>query len=305
MSKVGTPRHNAVPIGEIAEPPFARLPDPSTLFLTRSERFQHLSAQHQLAPFLRFLSGLSLCQHQLQDGLPDADPPSEDDRKLARDNGMPPLDRGRFTADAAFDATLKRLLQLASRIDMPDTARSALTRVTEADPAMRVTMSRAVLADEIPAEAMADHVFVAAALQVHYARIASRLDPKGLVPVGDGVCPCCGGAPVASMVVGWPGAHGSRFCTCSLCATQWHYVRIKCTLCGSTKGISYREIEGGDGTVWAETCESCRGYMKILHQHKNPDLDPVADDVASLGLDLLLREGDYRRGSFNPFLLGY
>jgi len=27
--------------------------------------------------------------------------------------------------------------------------------------------------------------------------------------------------------------------------------------------------------------------------------------VASLGLDLLMRSGPYRRGSFNPFLLGY
>jgi FdhE protein len=45
--------------------------------------------------------------------------------------------------------------------------------------------------------------------------------------------------------------------------------------------------------------------VKILHQHKNVALDPVADDVASLGLDLLLREGEYRRGSVNLFLLGY
>jgi FdhE protein len=170
---------------------------------------------------------------------------------------------------------------------------------------MRTAMAQAVLANEIPVEAFAEHVFVAAALQVHYARLASRLVAKRLVPVGDGACPVCGGAPVSSVVVGWQGAHNSRFCVCSLCATQWHYVRIKCTLCSSTKGISYREIEGGDGTIWAEACESCRGYVKILHQHKNTALDPVADDVASLGLDLLLREGEYRRGSVNPFLLGY
>ena len=305
MSNVGTPRHDAVPIGEIAEPPFARLPDPSTLFQARAGRFQELSAQHELAPFLRFLSGLSSCQHQLQDGLPDADPPSDADRERAREHAMPPLDRGRFTADAAFDATLGRLLQLAPGVGMPDTARSALARLTEADAGMRTAMAQAVLANEIPVEAFAEHVFVAAALQVHYARLASRLVAKRLVPVGDGACPVCGGAPVSSMVVGWQGAHNSRFCVCSLCATQWHYVRIKCTLCSSTKGISYREVEGGDGTIWAETCESCRGYVKILHQHKNNALDPVADDVASLGLDLLLREGEYRRGSVNPYLLGY
>jgi FdhE protein len=305
MSKVGTPRHDAVPIGEIAEPPFARLPDPSTLFQARAERFQALSTQHELAAFLWFLAGISSCQHQLQDGLPDADLPVEEDRERAREHAMPPLDRGRFTADAAFDATLGRLLQLAESVEMPEPARAALARVIAANAAARIGMARAVLANEVPVADFADHVFVAAALQVHYARLASRLEAKRLVPVGDGACPACGGAPVSSMVVDWPGARNSRFCVCSLCATQWHYVRVKCTLCGSTKGISYREVEGGGGTIWAETCESCHGYVKILHQQKNVALDPVADDVASLGLDLLLRESEYRRGSVNLFLLGY
>jgi FdhE protein len=299
------PRHDAVPIGEVAEPPFVRLPDPMLLFQARAERFQELSVRHELAPFLRFLSGISSCQHQLQDALPAVDLPAEEQRERARAHAMPPLDRSRFTADAAFDATLGRLLQLAVSVDMPDTARSALARVTGAGDADRVAMALAVLANAIPVEAFADHVFVAAAMQVHFARLASGLSAQKLVPVADGACPSCGGAPVASMVVGWPGAHNSRFCVCSLCATEWNYVRIKCTLCSSTKGIAYREVEGGDGTIWAETCESCRGYVKILHQNKNPALDPVADDVASLGLDLLLREGEYRRGSVNPFLLGY
>ena len=61
----------------------------------------------------------------------------------------------------------------------------------------------------------------------------------------------------------------------------------------------------GRQSVKAETCESCHGYVKILHQHKEPALDPVADDVATLALDLLLRELGYRRGAVNPFLLGY
>jgi FdhE protein len=83
------------------------------------------------------------------------------------------------------------------------------------------------------------------------------------------------------------------------------FVRIKCVLCESTKGIAYQELEGARDTVKAETCEHCHGYVKILHQQKNPQLDPVADDVAMLGLDILLRERGYRRGAVNPFLLGY
>ena len=125
------------------------------------------------------------------------------------------------------------------------------------------------------------------------------------MPVGDGACPVCGGPPTASMVVGWLGAHGARYCGCALCGTLWNYVRIKCALCASTEGIAYQEIEGGPGTVKAETCTSCRGYVKILQQHKDPAVDIIADDVASLGLDLLVRETGFQRGGVNPFLLGY
>jgi FdhE protein len=107
------------------------------------------------------------------------------------------------------------------------------------------------------------------------------------------------------MVVGWNGAHGTRFCSCSLCGTLWNYVRAKCTLCGSTEEISFQAIEAGPETVKAETCSSCHGYVKILYQDKMPAADPIADDVATLGLDLLVRELNFRRGGVNPFLIGY
>jgi FdhE protein len=312
MSKIGGgtggPWHDPIPIGEIAAPPFVSLPDPLTLFARRAERFRALAVGHELGPYLRFLADLSACQHGIQYDLPDLPepgPPAADARARAREHGMPLVDRNRLTADAALDSTLGRLFASAAGIDMPGTARTALTRACSADAAMRDAMVHAVLADAIPVETLADHVYVAAALQVHFARLAARLDPDALAPVNDGACPVCGGAPVATSIVGWRGAHSARFCTCSLCATQWHVVRIKCVLCDSTKGIAYQELDGGAGTIKAETCEECRGYVKILHQHTDPALDPVADDVASLGLDLLLREKEYRRGAVNPFLLGY
>ena len=305
MRKAGAPRHDPIPIGEVAAPPFVRLPDPRTLFATRSLRFRTLAEGHQLGPYLLFLAALSECQHRIQKDLPEPELPAPDARARACEHAMPPLDRNRFTADAALDATLDRLLALAATIDMPDAAREALDHVCGADAAARDAMVRAVLADAIPVETLADHVYVAAALQVHFARLAARLDADALVPIGNGVCPACGGAPVATTIVGWQGAHGTRFCTCSLCATQWHVVRIKCVLCDSTAGIAYQEVDGGSDSVKAETCESCHGYVKILHQHKNPQLEPVADDIATLGLDLLLREDGYRRGAVNPFLLGY
>jgi FdhE protein len=292
-------------IGGVQQPPFVRLPDPASLFRTRARRFAALAEGSQLQPYLLFLSGLAEAQHEVQAGLPLPDLPETAEIERACAFGMPPLDRGRFATDQIFDATLSGVLAHARTIDMPPAAAEALERVMGAEAAEREALARNVVTDSIPADALAAHVFVAASLQIHFARMASRLDARQLAPVGDGVCPCCGGPPVASLVVGWPSAHGARYCACSLCGVLWNYVRIRCTQCGSTKGISYQEVAGGDGTVKAETCDHCHAYVKVLYQDKEPSLDPVADDIASLALDLLMREGPYRRAAFNPFLLGY
>lgn len=45
--------------------------------------------------------------------------------------------------------------------------------------------------------------------------------------------------------------------------------------------------------------------VSIFREIKGPAIDPVADDAASLALDLLVRELGYRRGAVNPFLVGY
>jgi FdhE protein len=266
-----------------------------------------LSQGHDLEPYLRFMAGLGEAQHQCQDSLPEPDRPTAEALERARGFAMPPIDRSNFTADQALDATFDRLFVLAAGIEMPAQARLALERVTQIDATGRDAMMRDVLSGVTAADGLAERVYVAAALQVHFARLAARLDAKRLVPVGEGACPSCGGAPVSSMVVDWQGAHNTRFCACSLCATLWHVVRVKCTLCGSTKGITYHEIEAGPGAglIRAETCESCSSYAKILLQHADPALDPVADDVATLGLDLLVREAGYRRGAINPYLIGY
>jgi FdhE protein len=305
MSQVGAPRHTPIPIGDAAAPPFARVPNPLALFARRNERFRSLAHGHELEPYLIFLAELSAVQHGVQEGLPPVAMPEPDALARVHEYGMPPLDRGRFTTDRAADATLDRVLAGCGACSMPAAARAALAKVRAADSATLAAMTQSVLCDCIPIEALAEHVFVAAALQVHFARLAARLDARRLVPVGVGACPACAAPPVSSLVVGWHGAHGARFCACSLCGTLWNFVRVKCTVCGSTKGISYQEIAGGLGTVRAECCEECRSYVKIFEQRNDPALDPVADDVGSLGLDLLVRNTGLRRGGIDHFLLGY
>src|ERR1700733_6680147 len=119
MSEAGASARSPIPIGEVANPPFVRLPQPQTHFRLRAQRFAVLSQGHALEPYLRFLAGLAEAQHRVQDGLPEPEVPAPDLRERAREFGMPPLDRGRFTANPAFDVTIERLFSLATQIEMP------------------------------------------------------------------------------------------------------------------------------------------------------------------------------------------
>ena len=120
------------------------------------------------------------------------------------------------------------------------------------------------------AAAPAEASLAFAALQVCWTRMAGDL----LQPEGDDAtdrvraCPVCGSPPLASLVHARGSLAGSRFLVCSLCATEWHLVRIKCTNCHSTKGIAYLEIEGVGAPVKAETCDECRTYTKIIYTEK-------------------------------------
>ena len=139
-----------------------------------------------------------------------------------------------------------------------------------------------------------------ASLQVQWAALAVCFTAEANhafdVP---GLCPLCGSEPVASVVYAQSPYQGYRYLHCALCATEWHMVRVQCSRCGASgKSIAFQSAMTGanqenDGSaaeaaVRAETCEQCRCYRKILYQEKDPQVEPVADDLASLNLDLLL-----------------
>jgi FdhE protein len=50
--------------------------------------------------------------------------------------------------------------------------------------------------------------------------------------------------------------------------------------------------------VRAETCDSCKSYLKIVY-HEKGGFDPVADDLATLALDILVDEAGYSRAGPN------
>ncbi|MCO5090623.1 formate dehydrogenase accessory protein FdhE [Bosea sp. (in: a-proteobacteria)] len=292
-------------IGGVPRARFAFPPEPVKLFQTRARRFAFLAETSRLAPYLAFLGRLSMLQARLCATLPPVEPVAADTLRLAAAGGMPPIDRAPLAADPLLAATLTALCDGAGEIDMPEPARLALEALGAAGEDDRLWLFDNLLADVIPEDSAAVHLFAGAAVQVHLARLAATLDPDALVPVRTGVCPACGGRPVTSSVTGTMGIENLRYATCSCCATRWNEVRIKCLCCGSTKAISYRSVETVDATVKAEVCSDCNHWVKILREEKNPTLDPVADDVGSLGLDALMKETGVVRGGVNLYLAGY
>ncbi|WP_137113577.1 formate dehydrogenase accessory protein FdhE [Mesorhizobium sp. GR13] len=292
-------------IGGVPKPPFAFLPDPVKLFQTRARRYAFLAESSRLAPYLIFLGKLSSLQARLAVTLPPVKSVATDAALIAAEGAMPPIDRARLTTDPLMGQTLMALCDGAREIEMPELAQLALEAVSAADEDDRQWLLGNILSDAIPEDSAAAHLFAGAAVQIHLARLAAKLDADTLVPISTGVCPACGGRPVTSSVTGKMGIENLRYATCASCATRWNEVRIKCLCCGSTKGVSYRSVETVDATVKAEVCSECNHWVKILHEVKNPTLDPVADDVVSLGLDLLMRETGIVRGGVNIYLAGY
>jgi FdhE protein len=305
MTTVGKSRGAAIDIGEVAAPPFVRLPVPQTMFAERAARLRVLAADHALADALVFFAAVADVQHAMQG---DLEPPALCSSKAlaqALAHGMPPLNRYTWKPDRDFRHLAAQLASRLTDCAMPASAEVARGMAASADDAQLDRWAAELLGAEQPADAPGPAVFMGAALQVHFARLASTLDADTLKPIGHGACPCCGSPPVASAVVGWPGAHGTRFLFCALCGAAWNYIRIKCAACGNTKGITYYGFEGESDVVKAETCETCGAYLKVFQQHKVTETEPCADDLATLGLDLRLREAGWRRIGANLLLSEY
>jgi FdhE protein len=119
-----------------------------------------------------------------------------------------------------------------------------------------------------------------------------------------GVCPCCGALPSVSVIGASPELPGLRYLHCSLCNTEWHMTRAQCTACDAGESaVAYQHIEGDKGLVQAETCDVCKSYLKLVRRDKDASVDPVADDLATLALDILVDESGFSRSGPNLLLV--
>jgi len=283
--------------------PRLRLPDRSRLFAARAERFRELSRGHALEGYLKLLAVLAAAQHSALQRL-DVPLPDVALRSAARAHGMPVVPALGGPRPVGWRGVLEELrTAVGGTAGFPPAVAAACDRLAALDPRELEANADRLLAGDLEVSDPAAAPIVMGALQVYWVSFAGRLTPDDIgLPESKGVCPVCGTLPVASVVrTGAPYA-GYRYLHCGLCATEWHRVRVECTQCGATRGIAYHSIEGGSAAIRAESCDSCHSYRKIFYQEHDPGVDPVADDLASVTLDLLLAEAGFHRASSNPLL---
>ena len=280
------------------ELPELRLPR-ADLFLDRGRRFEQLAEGHALADWLRFLAALSRAQHQALHRLSGLPEPDADLLARCREHAMPPLAQPGWRRDPAWRKVLRELAQ-AVRADSPAGLHPALDRLDQAADAWLESQADRVLAGQADGLDPAVAPLVGAALQTCWTWLASRLESQRIGrPAYPNLCPVCGSHPVSSVVRIGGAESGLRYLHCSLCASEWHVVRAKCSNCDNSKDVAYYSLENAARAVRAESCPECRSYLKVMHQDKDPQVDPVADDLATLALDILVGEQGYAKSGMN------
>ena len=281
--------------GQVPDIPAFR-PVHADVFTERAQRLAALAAGHALEHYLRFAAALSRAQAGVLRSLPVIPLPDERTVAHCREHGLPVLSLdGHRRSEEWRDA----LAQIAAKLDadeLPAQAVEAVKRVRTRPPEGLEDAAEALLEGAYTELDAAEAPLIAAALQAYWVKMALQLGGRATAnPAQIGLCPVCGSHPVASVVRIGGAQQGLRYLVCSLCASEWHMVRVKCSACGSTKGISYFSIEAASEAIKAECCDECRTYLKIFYLEKDTSLVPAADDLASLALDMLVDQEGYNR----------
>jgi FdhE protein len=292
------------PSGGVKAPDALVLPDPARRFATTAARLETLATGHPMEDWLRFMAKLAHAQHVSATRLEPVAGPELAVVEQAVDARMPPLAADGYRRDPVWRDGLALLLDSFSDGSMPPQVQTAIAQLRARDAVAIESLADAFLHGSIEMTDAGPVLYVAAALQVYFTRLAAGLPASALRLLPQrGLCPCCGSTPSAGLVTATGQTSGARYLYCSLCSTAWNHVRAVCITCADSRTISLEGIEGDGGVVKAETCGRCHTYAKMIYQARDMKADPFADDLASLGLDVLVAEAGWPRHAPNPLLL--
>ncbi|MBZ5486807.1 formate dehydrogenase accessory protein FdhE [Halomonas aquamarina] len=292
------------------DPPPVVLPEQDH-FAQRAQRLHDLSERIEpLRDFLAFMAQLSQAQQRTLEQHTPAWQPEPGAFDLALEHGMPPLGTQALRRNVDVHGELMALLD-GLDLHVGEAQRPLLDALRDLPGEEINRLAQDILeARPGPEERRGLMPLVAAALQVAWLRLASTLPQPPRRPTAEtrSICPCCGSLPVASVIQIDSQRSGVRYLQCGLCATQWYLERSKCSVCDHSGKLDYLSLEHETGEhllpTQAETCGDCHSYLKIMPREFDAQAEPLADDLASLALDLLLaEERQYRRSGFNPLLI--
>ena len=303
--KLLTPEEIAIQAGSAI--PFLRLPERSTVFAERAARLRELAPGSPMEGYLEFIADVADEQQAFLSDMPSVRLPSAPDIEKCNEHGMPPLNFQTHARDAQWCNGLRHMLRALDRRTSGQVQRVVVQLESRHDAFFEAQASKLLAGITFGLE-VASAPLIGAGLQVYFTHLAISLGESAIRPLDVAtVCPCCGSRPSTSVArIGGRDA-GYRFLHCALCNTEWHMVRVKCTHCESTKGISYLAIDDGTPAVKkavkAEVCEECGTYLKICSMEHDERVESIADDIATLPLDLLVVEAGKRPSGVNFMMI--
>lgn len=287
-------------------PPFLHMP-PANLFELRAVRLEQLAAGNALGDYMKFIARLCRIQQQLVDNPPGDVPVAADRQRLCISHGLPPLAADGLVREGAWLVWLQALLAHFNS-ETSSALGDALQALRDSDEHQHKGWGVALLAGQYDAVPAALVPFIGAALQAAWSSWLLSLPVAELNPAGSlAQCPACGSPAMAGVVRNRGKHNGLRYLACSLCACEWHVVRVKCVYCDSSKDLRYTSLEDdrhapGKAPLRAECCPGCQSYLKQNYLENDAAAEPLADDLASLALDMRLDEEGFHRMAPNLML---
>ena len=296
--------------------PLLLLPKRGSVFADRALRLRQKAAGHAMRDYLMFMAVVCEAQHARLAQFPAVPLPTPAQAEAAAAQGQALLAADHWPRDPAWRGELRALLaQVLEKLPADSPARAGVQAVIDLPDAALEQQADRLLAGITLGLDLAAAPLIAAGLQLYWVHLVtgtSALGPTVFAPRENGNrCPCCASAPTASLTRVGGRQEGQRYLCCSLCAAQWLMERVQCSHCLSGKSVRYRGLQAADAAgdpdkapaIEAETCDECKHYLKTLHMARDVHAEPVADDLATLTLDLLVSEAGYTRSGTNMLLL--
>jgi FdhE protein len=281
----------------IRQIPLLFYPSPKTLYVYRAERLKVLAQNSLLSDYLNFCAKIAEQQAKLvrqQKAINTLPTP-------LLNNDFPPLSLENLPLNHIWQDYLLALLSSFSNTTQP--IKTIIRQLKQNDTNQLQEKALNLLNGKFELVDGNESIFIWSALSVYYCLLANQIKGKAVANNTDKswLCPVCNSMPVAS-IIQLGGNNGLRYLHCSLCESEWYVPRVKCTCCDNMQDIQYFSLDKELAAIKTECCDTCHSYLKILDQDKDPHMEIIADDIASLMLDIKTEEEGFAKSGMNPFI---